>query len=127
MALERRNPLPPGRYWVDILTPKLTSFELMLEREKDNVVVETREYNPNSSNFNASTTTFLFRNARPFPWQQGWSLPNRAGTEVQTPADTLQRPAPEPGPIEQISSMLDDAKTGAVALLALWFLFGGKK
>ena len=111
MTMERRNPVPPGRYWVDILIGKLTAFDLMLDREKGNVVVEQREEFPNPQNFDASVTHFIFTNKKPLKWEQGWGYPTIAGPQIQSSADTVSKPPPEPGLGEQLSTMLGDAKT----------------
>jgi hypothetical protein len=128
VALERRNPLPAGRYWVDIQTKFLAGFQNMLDRNASTLTVESREEHPLLSNFDLSVTTFVFRTSAPLEWKsREWGYPTKAGPDIQSAADTSQRPAPEPSGLDQLSSMLDDVKTGAIALVVLYFLFSGNK
>lgn len=126
MALERRNPLPPGRYWQDILLGKQPMFEIWLRKYKGTVILEERTENPNADNIESSTTTFLFRTTAPVQWdQKNWGYPTKAGANVQTQSDTVDKPKPTPSFTEQLSSIFDDGKTMLFVAVGLYFLSQG--
>jgi hypothetical protein len=121
MPLERRRPLPAGRYWLDVFDKdrrvwetwstamkaagrlKITHTESFAEigdsKEHDFVIFETD-----------AETVF-------FPEQLG--SPNIAGKEIQSSDDTLDRPDPMPDPIDQISQVASSAASGAKTVLTV--------
>jgi len=102
MALERRNPLPPGWYWVDVPDTKRRPWEDWLERNADSVSVkETREVSLNQ------LSSALFQVTSPVTWE-GPGLPTIA-QEGTTLDDTVERPEPEP---EIVDEILETVKSG---------------
>jgi hypothetical protein len=110
MAIERRNPLPPGRYWVDTFEPKRTDFRVWLDKNAEYVHVENRkEY------LDPPGTWYLFSVSEPVHWD-GPGLPTIATEEIQSHEDTAQKPPPEPSGLEQIEAGIE--KAGNFLLIA---------
>jgi hypothetical protein len=135
MAIERRNPVPKGRYWVDIIDTKSYPgarlfFHAWLARNRGKVEVVKKE------SFGALITGaardwYLFDVKIPVTWEkgQGFGLPtivksaeNPTAPVVTTSADTGTRPPPPPSLSEQLSDMFADAKTIAFMALAVYVL-----
>lgn len=127
MTIERRNPVPKGRYWVDIIDTKSYPgarlfFYGWLARNRGKVEVVKKE------SFGALVTGaardwYLFDVKLPVEWEkgQGFGLPtivksaeNPTAPVVTTAADTGTRPPPPPSFSEQLSDMFQDAKTIAI-------------
>lgn len=120
MAIERRNPLPPGRYWQDILEQHVASFREWLQSNKAVVRVVAAESHPRDGDWPAREW-YLFEVSAPTPWQATkWGYPTIATGEVQSSADTVQRPPPEKDPLERIDETIISAGKSATVLL-----FGG--
>lgn len=120
MPVERRNPLPPGTYWVDVPPPtsRWNEFRAWLSRHKQSVtVLKQRAIQPGwDETFDSAKAVMwvLFKVHRPVPWE-GPGLPTIAEqADATEPADTLQRP-----PVQDTSFALG----GGVGLLfLLWLL-----
>lgn len=99
MGLERRNPLPTGRYWMHLHQEQGgRSFDAWRQRVGARLI---------NSAFDADTgwTWYLFQTTAPAEWNAAeWGWPNTAGPEVRTEADVVQRPPPEPGVLESLES-----------------------
>jgi len=116
-ALERRNPLPPGRYWVDVFQSKATAFNAWLARQKDSVRVETTESYPGDlDRAYESRDWVLFRVLAPVPWE-GPGLPTVADAGVRTSDDTVQKPPPEKNPLDDLPKLPSPGAMGAMAAL----------
>lgn len=143
MAIERRNPLPVGRYWVDIVEPKtggvLLKFDAWLARNSSKVKVVKREQKGTTLwSLDTSGKRYdwvLFDVLSPVEWPRtsGFGLP----TIVQSPtaptaapvtssADTVQRP-PEPTISSVFEGFAGDVKTVALIALGLYFLMNQRK
>lgn len=141
MPIERRNPLPKGRYWADIVdSPKWIgarlTFAAWLQRNAAKVRVVSKQ------EFGAMTTGkardwYLFDVLEPVTWErnQGWGLPstvkspeNPNAPVVTKPEDTAQRP-PTPTSTDMFSDLFADVKTiGWLALgIYLWSQMGGRR
>jgi hypothetical protein len=133
MAVERRNPLPVGRYWVDQFETVgpgagILGFDMWLRRHDNEVRLLKREDFP--AGFWGGPkhrVWYLFQVEQPVPWERGWGFP----TIVQSPAaptappvtssaDTAQTPPPEPGPMQQLEDLFGDAKTVLVVGVLIW-------
>lgn len=79
MAIERRNPLPAGRYWVDVPASKLPAFQSWLTAHSGEVITRQTEESP-------ETAWYLFDVKAPVPWE-GPGFPTIAG-DVQGKDDT---------------------------------------
>jgi hypothetical protein len=135
MAIERRNPLPKGKYWVDIIdTPKVPGarlyFTAWLARNRGKVKVIKKE------EFGALITGkardwYLFEVLEPVTWEtdKGFGLPSQVmsfenpnAPVVTSSADTATRPEPPAGPLEQLNELFGDAKALAFILLGAYLL-----
>lgn len=137
MAIERKNPLPIGKYWVDIIPTKaaplaITTFNAWLARNGRAVNVVDRKEESSTDLFNPSGKSHLwclFSVTAPVKWEtnQGWGLPTIAqsptaptAAPVASQADTVTRPPP-PTASDMFSEWFGDAK-GLVGLLVLGYL-----
>ena len=95
--IERRNPLPVGRYWIDVSTdPVATGTWLgFLDAAKGFVHVENTESDPDFA-FSIFTTT------KELVWPSGIGQPTIAPASVKSRADTITRPDYEPDVTDQI-------------------------
>lgn len=123
MALEKRNPLPIGRYWIDILNSKVEEFSGFLEGHKSTIHVEVTE---GDSSEEGGTTFYLFNTSAPFTWLPvNFGYPTIAGPEIKSKADTTQRPDLPKNPLDNLADNLDKiegfAKLG-LGILALAFI-----
>lgn len=148
--LERKSPLPPGRYWQDIFPKQDAAWtswvveNANLDTTKPDpskpVVIEKVErfrpdplrdgswlpevLQPESAGRITGRMWVLFRVLRPVPWPSvDLGFPTVAEGDVQTSADTAQNP-PGPSPAEEVGEALKGA-AGAVlkpaaAVLGVW-------
>lgn len=142
MAIERRNPVPKGRYWVDVIDTKSYPgarlfFSAWLARNRSAVVVVKKE-SYGSLITGAARDWYLFDVMTPVTWEkgQGFGLPtivrsaeNPKAPVVTTAADTGVRPPPPPPFSDQISNIFDDFKTVGLIALAIYAFsqFGSKR
>lgn len=139
MAIQRKNPLPIGRYWVDIVaTQSYPGIQLYfyswLRQNREAVNVVQKEHF--GALWNAlERDWYLFDVTKPVKWDttKGFGLPTivQLGanpTIVVKPEDTVQKPDPE-GPMDIINDFLADAKSVLLigALLWLFTQTGGKR
>lgn len=108
-AIERRNPLPAARYWVDVFAPDAEAFGAWLSSNAATVHVRTTEH------FDAidgapSRDWVLFDVNAPTPWS-GPGLPTIAQAGVTSSSDTATRPDPPP-------SLATELEQGAHSILA---------
>jgi hypothetical protein len=107
LALERRNPLPPGRYWLDLFPPLAAGrpdgqkrFAEWVREHSGAVMVESTE----SFNTSPPRQFVIFRTSRDVPWgnEMGAAVgfptkaPSSGPGAVRSSDDTVQRPSPEP-------------------------------
>ena len=134
-ALERRNPLPPGRYWIDVFEQHSAAFAAWLGRQAGKVRVESTERF--AANAGGPAREFvLFQVLEGVPWE-GPGLPTIADAGVRSSADTVERPPPAQGPIdaltEDVRQAADATRTvvlvaaGAGGLYLLFKLLGGRR
>lgn len=131
MALERRQPLPPGRYWINVIgKPHELLFQGWALAFRDHVRFEKDELTPEigppvpmpgAPIVRPQVHWYLFTTDTPLVWL-GPSLgfPNIAGPEVQKMDDTIQAPGPTPGFFDGFS--FDGM--GAYLLIAALVYFG---
>lgn len=137
-VLERRSPLPPGRYWQDIFLKQGPAFRDWLEEHLKSgaVVLEKTEFfkadplrdgswlpavlQPDSPGTIAERTWVLFRVVRPVDWPATkLGFPTIADDSVQTSADTATIP-PGPSPTDEIAEGLSKIVTPVTTILALF-------
>lgn len=122
MALERRRPLPAGRYWLDVTPLHKSQWELWRNAmaDVDSVKVEHTEHIEAVSGIpgvpNAPAHDFVIfslSNAN-VAWEgAGLPSPTIAPATVTTSADTVDRPPPEPGVLEQLQGAASGFGTAA--------------
>jgi len=142
VALERRNPLPPGRYWQDIFAkqePAWLKWWSHNAQPGGPVVVEkaevywadplrSGEWLPDALKpANAGTIPdrrwFLFRVEQPVDWPAvDMGFPTIADETIQTSADTAEN-LPAPSPVEEIKEAAEQAAKSAATPI-LWLLAG---
>jgi len=107
MAIERRNPLPLGRYWVDVFDPHIADFRVWLSNHEDSIKVEKQEnYLPRDTY--PAHNWYLFTVTKETPWE-GPGLPTIAEQEIHASEDTAQKPPPEPSGLDQIEAGIEKA------------------
>ena len=131
MAVETRNPLPVGRYWIDVSKEPvpLGTFLGFLDSARGFVHVEATEDDP-------AFAWYLFTTTKALAWPDGIGYPTIALASVKSRADTVQRPDPEKNVLDQIPNAGDIAnKLGNVltnammiggAVFAFWLLVRAK-
>ncbi len=108
MAIERANPLPPGRYWVDVFSQDSGTFRAWLANNL--ITVENqKEFLPVGDY--PGRTWYLFSVDAPVPWF-GPGFPTIADNQTHVPEDTADRPPPPP----PISEQLEDAVSAAAGI-----------
>jgi hypothetical protein len=120
MAIERRNPLPAGRYWIDISKEPvpLGTWQGFLAASSGFVHVDSTEDDP-------AYSWFLFTTTKPLVWPEGIGSPNIADQSVTSRSDTVDRPDPEPDFTDQIPTPGQlIAGVSGTAKLVVWVLVG---
>lgn len=95
MALERRNPLPKGVYWIDVFGDNREKFAAWTRTNK--VRVSTSE----SFDSSPPRDWVKFEVANPVPWDGktfGFPTVIKPGDTINTSDDTVQKPPPETSP-----------------------------
>lgn len=114
-AIERKNPLPPGKYWVDVFEPQEIAFQDWLRRNKANVAVTSTESFDPTGDY-AARVWRLFEVNAPVTWE-GPGFPTIAGANVKSSADTSDRPAPEKDPLDKLSDYGTNVEKTAKTIL----------
>lgn len=148
MTIERRNPLPAGRYWIDVVGDNFYVMEGWLKAVAPFVQVENQHLTPATgfdpgagppllpgpdavANSTPRIMFYIFRTSKALPWVGAvLGFPNIAGPQIQTQADTTARPPTPKGPLDDFFQNLPSGEgLGALALLGAlaWFEFGGNK
>lgn len=110
-ALERTNPLPAGRYWVDVFQPDADAFGAWLSSNKATVhVVSTEHFERNASG--PPRDWYLFQVMAPTPWQ-GPGFPTIADATVTSSSDTATRPDPTPDTLSTAADAASDFTAAA--------------
>lgn len=102
-AIERRNPLPAGSYWVDVFAQDLPAFQSWLSANSGSVRVTSTEH----FDSDPPRDWFAFTVTSPVQWN-GPGLPTISQGET-TSAETSQRPPPPPDVTTQITESLQGA------------------
>jgi hypothetical protein len=144
MALQRKNPIPPGRYWIwaGQERNRIAEMEDWLRRNKDAVDVEKREAKGDVAllNIPPDTVFYIFVVKSPgiiFP-QRSVGIPNVADATIKTRDDTAKltpraTPADSPAIAKEVAKAIAENTLptfelgGGLLLLALvWFFSRGK-
>lgn len=136
MALERRRPLPAGRYWLDITPLHKTKWEVWRNAMSgfDSVKVEHTEHfdavKEQSNPLGEGTVPaapehdfVIFSLTAPnVAWEAaGLPSPTIAPASITSSADTGDVPPPEPGVLAQLSSAAAGIGTSAKVGLGVGF------
>jgi hypothetical protein len=104
-ALQRANPLPPGRYWVDVFETDSPAFSSWLAVNRATVnVVSTEHFDQNAGG--PARDWVLFQITGPTPWN-GPGFPTIADPSVTSSSDTAERPPPAPDPTTSLADAMD--------------------
>jgi hypothetical protein len=118
MAQERRNPLPPGRYWIAVTSrgnSELDHFRQWAAANPSRVKVERSEPIGGGTSNGAFFIFSIVRLPVTFDVKQ-FGFPNVAGDDIQSAADTVQRP-PVPTPASVTTDALGDIFGGITRAL----------
>ena len=132
--LEKHNPLPVGRYWVDVIDfDKIAEFDQWLQLREGEVIVERREKYPpsvggvpikppfiipqfpSSTEYQPPRDWILFKVLTPVTWlavEFGW--PTIAPKSIQTSEDTVKKPNPNDILTEPFDNLPTGIKIGLV-------------
>lgn len=138
MAVERRNPIPPNTYWIDVQGSKVPGFEAWLKKNAETVILDSREDErrvPRSTPLPGAKGTiasswFLFTVLQPtqsFP-QTTFGFPSIAG-DVKRKSETVQRPKPVTSSdilIDFFGQFVGTPTTLLVVVGVGWYLFSQK-
>lgn len=121
--LQRKNPLPPGRYWQDIFSDHWDEFHQWLAANQGSVAVETTETHvPQGVETGKAREFYIFRVKSPVVWNQThWGFPTVADSRVKSSGDTVQRPDFPLDFTDQLGNDIDKLKksTGFVVGLGI--------
>lgn len=110
MAQVRKNPLPPGRYWITVISTggksQLSNFRQWAASNPARVNITHTEPAGGGTNNGAFFIFEIVKLPTRFDVAQ-FGFPNVAGPEIQTSADTVQRP-PVPTPASVVTDALGD-------------------
>lgn len=127
MALERRRPLPPGRYWLDVTEKHRTKWETWRNAMASirSVTIELVEHR-DASNIPGIPATqesdfVIFSLTEPNIAYEAVGLPDPtiAGAEIQTSDDTAMMPPPSPTVGEQLEQFAGKVSSGAKVTLGV--------
>jgi hypothetical protein len=117
MTLERRRPLPPGRYWADVVERNRIAFEAWARVNAASVSVEATEHAEPSDGAPARDWV-LFVTTAELVWPDAilGFAPNIAEPAVHSSSDVIQRPPP---PVDMTTSLTEAMKSVIYAVGAL--------
>lgn len=118
MAIERRRPLPPGRYWADIFPQNRVMWDAWVKLAGESGALHGEVSEHFDATDGAPEHDFvIFVTNRELAWSDSdmGFAPNVAGSDVHSSNDTAQKPPPIPSAVDQISSGIDSLKS-AVAV-----------
>lgn len=118
MAQERRQPLPVGRYWLDVRPGFLDTFRAWAASNPTRIALERSEAH-------GGVTFFLFNVLKPTRFdQRSFGFPTIAPLSVQHAADTATRPA-EPKPLDVLNDLLNQVHLPSLDGLGAMILLAG--
>lgn len=104
--LVRTEPLPIGRYWIDIFHEPIANKSIfdtwLINGKAAGAVIIERTESRGADDGGPARDWYIFQIVKPWGWGiaewVGW--PNDAPANIQTSDDTVQKPPPEPGPFD---------------------------
>lgn len=102
MTVETRNPLPAGRYWIDVSKEPVPfgTWQGFLSAFPEFVHVDATEEDE-------AFAFSIFTTSKALIWPEGIGYPTIAGPGIKSRADTVQRPDPELDTLDQIPTVKD--------------------
>ena len=115
MTIERRQPLPAARYWIDLRPGTLDAFRAWVTANPTRIAAERFEAVESADN---GVTWALFRVLKPTRFDsRTFGFPTVATPDIEHAADTVQRPPPQ-----NASTFLADMFSGSGLLVGLVLL-----
>ncbi len=119
MTIERRDPIPAGRYWVDLVGKEAgISFDIW-RRMYPSISVEETEGDTTVDPFQAFVIFTLSKPTERWSKTPGLGYPNTAGPEIHSKADAYRVPVVE-NPLDALVSMLQQPGTLIVLGIVLY-------
>lgn len=113
-TLMRQNPLPAGRYWIDVFGDNRDKMSSWVTTQVGAVKVQDTESFDETSDFPARDF-YIFQVVSPAPWDAvTFGYPTLADSAVQSSDDTVQKPT-----VESTSDILQGA-ADTVTKIAFW-------
>ncbi len=115
MAIERRRPLPAGRYWIDVFPKSKNLWETWRDAmlKIDRVHIETTESYPGVDGAPEHEFIIFTLPVDNAAWPPDLGSPNTAPQTITTSADTATRPEPIPGLLDQATEAASKLTAGA--------------
>lgn len=124
MALERRNPLPRGVYWLDVFGDNRHEFSAWRTIFAKQLKVHSTE----SFDSKPARDWVKFEVLAPIEWDAktfGYPTIIPPGANVNASADTVQRPPPEKDPLDELGDALGSAGSATTKLVGAALMLGG--
>lgn len=119
MSLERRNPLPAGKYWQDVTYDRLAGFDQWLRRAENRVRIDATEEREGSEG-SPSLTWYAFTVLEPVTWEgPGYPTIIPAGASVTSSSDVVQRPVAV-DPIDELKTAAASGVKWGIGALLVW-------
>jgi hypothetical protein len=126
MTIERRRPLPAGRYWLDVFASKRPAWEVWSTAMK-NVgrlnVTHTESFEATDGG-EARDFVIFETDAETIGWPESVGSPTIAGKNIQSSADTVQRPDPELEPLDALSAAASSVGTATKTAIGVGVAIG---
>ena len=93
--IQRQNPVPPGRYWLDVPQEKFAVWDDLVERNKGAIQIDHHETTFRSVDddpLKGIDEWFIIYLTAPIAWPKGLAPPNTAPDWVQRRSDVYERP-----------------------------------
>ncbi len=119
-VLERRNPLPHGRYWITVTSSpsapnRLDNFRAWAASNAQLVIIDVTEPVGQGT---ANGAFFIFTVLEPLKFDTfQFGFPNVAGPEIQHADDTVKRP-PKPTPLSALDEFFQALQASGVTTIA---------
>jgi len=130
MALERRNPLPVGSYWIDVFGEKIPKFNGWLAAFGPvGVHTDATETFDATDDF-PPRVWYKFSVSQPIaPWDAvTFGFPTIADASIKSSADTVQRPDLPADPLVRLGEWINELETsigGSLGKVVPYAIIGG--
>lgn len=126
MPMVRKNPMPAGRYWIDITAASRDIWDLFVKKNADIITIEKDEPDTWLPGFK-SVWFVVFTLKDKTIWPRGVGFPDTMETWQKERTDVHQRgPIPTPGDVwdditHTAAEKAQEVLTGAAILAAIWW------